>query len=69
VCSAGACATRARVPYGPQNLPTGCTLVPDVEGILEIDLDRDGDLDMIDFSFFQRCHREPDVTPGPACGA
>ncbi len=51
-----ACATRAAVPYDPQNLPPGCTLTADPSGKLPVDFDADGDLDPNDFAVMQRCY-------------
>ncbi|MBI4578538.1 MAG: hypothetical protein HY718_02480, partial [Planctomycetes bacterium] len=50
-----ACASGPVVPYDPNDLPDGCTLVPDHQGIIAADLDGDNDVDQSDFGIFQRC--------------
>lgn len=48
------CATGPAIPYDPMNLPPGCQLSPDADGLLPADFDADGDVDMMDFSVLQR---------------
>ncbi|NLX14073.1 MAG: hypothetical protein GXY44_10525 [Phycisphaerales bacterium] len=62
-----ACKTGPAIPYDPTNLPPGCTLTPDNEGIIPADLDRDGDVDQDDFAMFQRCYSGPQANPDPRC--
>jgi subtilisin-like proprotein convertase family protein len=62
-----ACVTGPGIPYDPQNLPSGCTLVPDAEGIIAADFDRDGDVDQTDFGVFQRCWSGENNPADPAC--
>ncbi|MBI4579000.1 MAG: hypothetical protein HY718_04815 [Planctomycetes bacterium] len=49
-----ACAVGPGIPYQPENLPAGCTLIPDTLGFIPADLDRDRDVDAMDFAEFQR---------------
>ena len=49
------CATGDSVPYDPNNIPSGCTMTPDGQGIIAADFDRDGDVDQGDFGRLQRC--------------
>ena len=51
-----ACLTGPGLPYQPDHLPAGCTLIPDPAGHLPADLDKDGDVDQDDFGVFQRCY-------------
>jgi hypothetical protein len=51
-----ACFTGPAVPYDPQNLPTGCTLIPDGNGRIAADFNLDGDVDQDDFGTAQRCY-------------
>lgn len=51
-----ACVTGPAIPYDPQHLPIGCMLIPDLEGKIAVDFDRDGDADQVDFGLFQRCY-------------
>ncbi len=62
-----ACVSGASIPYDPDNLPLGCTLTPDGDGIIAADCDRDGDVDQADFGIFQRCYSGPDNPADPAC--
>jgi hypothetical protein len=55
-----ACFTGPNVPYDPNNLPPGCTLVP-VNGFIAADVDFDGDVDQEDYSAFQRCWSGTDI--------
>ncbi|GMV97171.1 MAG: hypothetical protein AMXMBFR83_15300 [Phycisphaerae bacterium] len=50
-----ACATGPEIPYDAHNLPSGCPLVPDPQGHIAVDFDKDGDVDQNDFGVFQRC--------------
>jgi hypothetical protein len=60
-----ACATGPGSPYDPDDLPTGCDLVPDQDGIIAADFDGDGDVDHDDYGVFQRCISGSAVaTPG-----
>lgn len=49
-----ACGTGPSVPYDVSDLPAGCTVTPDASGHIPPDLDRDGDVDSIDFARLQR---------------
>ena len=62
-----ACFTGPAVPYDPNDLPPGCTLVPDGEGFIAADFDRDGDVDHSDFGIFQRCFSGEGNPPDPNC--
>jgi hypothetical protein len=50
-----ACVTGPDIFYDPNNLPPGCDLVPDMNGIIAADFDGDGDVDHDDYGAFQRC--------------
>ena len=50
-----ACMTGADVPYGPGNVPAGCTLSLNRAGRLPADFDGDQDVDQDDFGVLQRC--------------
>lgn len=62
-----ACTTGAKVPYDPQNLPPGCNLTPDAEGIIAADFNRDGSVDQQDFAVLQRCYSGENVPADPSC--
>ena len=49
-----ACGTGPSVPYDPANLPTGCDQQPDAWDYIAPDIDRDGDVDAVDFAMLQR---------------
>jgi len=49
-----ACGTGPSIPYDIGALPAGCTVVPDAQGYIPPDLDRDGDVDSVDFAALQR---------------
>ena len=53
--------------YDPQDLPGGCDVFADSQGLIPPDLDADGDVDLSDFGLFQRCMTGPDVEPDPTC--
>jgi hypothetical protein len=61
------CATGPGIRYGPTNLPSTCTLPPDTNGILAVDMDRDGDVDMDDFGILQRCMGSTTQTADHEC--
>lgn len=48
------------IPYDPGSLPVACPLLPDREGRIRPDLDRNGRIDLNDFGIFQRCYRGND---------
>lgn len=48
------CATGPGIDYTVAGLPGECTLVPDVDGLVAADMDRDRDIDMDDFANMQR---------------
>ena len=62
-----ACMTGPRIPYDAQNLPNGCSLLPDQQGILPADFDGDGDVDQDDFGVLQRCYSGSDTPADPDC--
>lgn len=62
-----ACVTGPDIPYDPEDLPDGCFVTPDNDGIIPPDLDRDGDVDQRDFALFQRCITGPDLPADPLC--
>jgi len=62
-----ACSTGPGIPYDPENVPDGCNLTPDGEGIIPADLNRDGIVDQDDFAIFQRCYSGPAHHPDPRC--
>ncbi len=62
-----ACATGPAILYDPDNLPPGCPLTPDEQGIVAADQDRDGDVDHGDFGVFQRCISGSGVWADPYC--
>ncbi len=47
------CMTGPAVFYDPAHLPAGCTVEPDIRGLIPPDFDRDGDVDQGDFGAFQ----------------
>jgi hypothetical protein len=47
------CATGPAVLYDPESVPSICTLIPDSDGIIPADFDRDGDVDQADFAEIQ----------------
>jgi hypothetical protein len=49
-----ACGTGPSIPYAIGALPAGCTVVPDAQGHIPPDIDRDGDVDSVDFAMLQR---------------
>ncbi|MBP7936869.1 MAG: hypothetical protein KA354_19685 [Phycisphaerae bacterium] len=49
-----ACVTGPSIPY-TGGLPAGCDLIPDGEGFIKADSDRDGDVDQSDVGMMQRC--------------
>jgi parallel beta-helix repeat protein len=64
-----ACGTGPSLPYNPSALPDaepGCTLTPDVNGIIAADFDADGDVDQVDFAALQRCW-SGNTAANPAC--
>jgi len=72
------CFTGPTVLYDPQQLPWDCEyeddgeggsilIVPDGEGIIPPDLDRDGDVDQMDFGLFQRCMVNNNYNTDPNC--
>ncbi|MBI4581085.1 MAG: hypothetical protein HY718_15380 [Planctomycetes bacterium] len=63
-----ACAGGPSVAYIPDNLPDGCLLTVDAQGIIRSDFDRDGDVDTVDFATFQRCYSGDDNPADPNCG-
>jgi hypothetical protein len=48
------CATGPAIRYDISKLPSGCAVVPDAQGIIPPDLDRDGDVDCVDFGILQQ---------------
>ena len=76
-----ACFTGPTVLYDPQQLPFDCegyynseeppewvvVIVPDGEGIIPPDLNRDGDVDQVDFGLFQRCMVNNNYNTDPNC--
>ena len=62
-----ACMTGPAIPYDPDNLSSGCTLVPDAEGRIAADFDRDGDVDQDDFGVFQRRWSGPERPAVAGC--
>lgn len=50
-----ACTTGAAETYDPESPPQGCALLPDDDGYLPADFDRDRDVDLSDYDVFQRC--------------
>jgi len=77
-----ACFTGPTVLYDPQQLPFECqydeiegdegpeyilVIVPDGEGIIPPDLNRDGDVDQMDFGAFQRCMVYDNANTDPNC--
>jgi hypothetical protein len=62
-----ACSTGPAIPYDPQNLPPGCTLTPDVQGIIPADSDDDGDVDQNDFAIVQGCYSGQNNPADPNC--
>ena len=63
-CAAG---SGPATPYNPINLPAGCAVIPNPQGILPIDFDCDGDLDQDDFARMQLCHSGENVPASYAC--
>jgi hypothetical protein len=61
------CHTGPNVPYDPEHLPVGCSLVPDGDGIIPADFDRDHDVDQVDFAVFQRRFSGSGVFPTGSC--
>lgn len=62
-----ACMTGPSIPYDPGDLPSGCVLLPDGEGIIPADFNRDGSVDLLDFAVFQRCYSGPGIPADPHC--
>ncbi len=62
-----ACTTGPAIPYDPDNLPQGCELVPDDQGIIAADFDGDGDVDQEDVGVFQYCYSGADFPADPYC--
>lgn len=60
------CETRAEVLY-TGNIPPGCTLTPNGQGVIAADFDGDYDVDQDDFAVFQRCYSGPNVAGNPSC--
>jgi probable HAF family extracellular repeat protein len=61
------CTTGPAICYDAANLPPGCPLIPDEQGIIAADFDRDGDVDGSDFGPFQRCLSGQDKPADPHC--
>ncbi len=61
-----ACTTGPTILYDAQNLPGGCTLVPD-GGLIEADFDGNGDVSQLDFATFQKCISGENVPGDPNC--
>ncbi len=62
------CATGPTIPYDAFNLPPGCMLQPDAEGVLPADVDRDGDVDQSDYGLgLQTCFSGDGVPATPGC--
>lgn len=62
-----ACRGGPGIPYDPQILPPGCTLVPDGQDRIAADFDLDGDVDQSDFGVFQQCLSGTGVQANPDC--
>lgn len=48
-----ACARGPGIPYRIDDLPAGCQFAPDGDGRIAADIDRDGDVDAVDFGLLQ----------------
>ncbi|HSA28737.1 MAG TPA: PHB depolymerase family esterase [Phycisphaerae bacterium] len=55
--------------FGGPTMPyaSGCTLIPDAEGLIAADFDRDTDVDQDDFGIFQRCFSGTGKPADPDC--
>ncbi|HOW74016.1 MAG TPA: hypothetical protein PKY77_25715, partial [Phycisphaerae bacterium] len=55
--------------FGGPSLPDApdCALVPDMEGFIAADFDKDTDVDQSDFGVFQRCWSGTGKPADPAC--
>jgi len=62
-----ACSTGPVIAYNPQNLPAGCTMTADNQGIIAADFDIDLDVDQSDFGIFQRCISGDNNPGNPHC--
>jgi hypothetical protein len=62
-----ACSSGPGVHYDVSGLNPESSLVPDADGLLTADFDRDGDVDMDDFAVLQRCRANGFDTVDPAC--
>lgn len=61
------CASGPGVGYDPDQLPSGCDLLPNANERIAADFDKDGDVDQADFSTFQRCYSGEGVPADPSC--
>ncbi|NLE56992.1 MAG: hypothetical protein GX616_01425 [Planctomycetes bacterium] len=61
------CASGPGIAYDPDQLPSGCDLLPDANERIAADFDKDGDVDQTDFSTFQRCYGGEGVPADPSC--
>ena len=57
------CTTGPSLSYGPDSLPANCKLMPDAQGFIAADFDRDMDVDQADFGLLQRSYSEPVILP------